>query len=171
MSVMWRPPPSDCGAVVTAAEALGIREYDFFRLAFRRWSGREPDGKALERTFVAYMFHQRVPSCVRHLSREVLQLKGSGTLRPGAFGVAAFERRQPLPRLGRFSWGLVAGAIVVLFLMSLDVSYMRDRSIPLGCPGATGSMFFDRLAGFFKGGPERACPEFAYPGTEDAPKP
>ncbi len=171
MNMMWPPAPADCGAVATAAEALGIREYDFFRLAFRRWSGREPGGKALEGTFVAYMFHQRVPACVRHLSREVLQLKGSGTLRPGAFGVAAFERRQPLPRLGRFSWRLAAGAIVVLFLMSLDVSYMRDRSIPLGCPGATGSMFFDQLADFFKGRPERACPEFAYPGTEDAPKP
>ena len=106
MNMMWPPAPSDCGAVVKAAEALGIGEYDFFRLAFRRWSGHEPDGKALEQAFVAYMFHQRVPPCVRHLSREVLQLKGSGTLRPGAFGVAAFERRQPLPRLGRFSWRL-----------------------------------------------------------------
>ncbi len=171
MSAMWHPAPSDCGAVVTAAEALGIGDYDFFRLGFRRWSGREPDGKALERTFVTYMFHQRVPACVRHLSREVLQLKGSGTLDPGAFSIAAFERRQPLPRLGRFSWRLAAGAIVVLFLMSLDVSYMRDRSIPLGCPGGTGSMFFDRLAGFFNGGAERACPEFAYPGTGDAAKP
>ncbi len=28
-----------------------------------------------------------------------------------------------------------------------------------------------RLGAFFNGGPERACPEFAYPGTEDAPKP
>ncbi len=98
MNMMWPPAPADGGAVATAAEALGIREYDLFRLAFRRWSGREPDGNALERTFVAYMFHQRVPPCVRHLSREILQLKGSGTLRPGAFGVAAFERRQPLPR-------------------------------------------------------------------------
>ncbi len=168
MSVIWPPAPSDCGAVVTAAEALGIREYDLFRLAFRRWSGREPDGNALERTFVAYMFHQRVPPCVRHLSREILQLKGSGTLRPGAFGVAAFERRQPLPRLGRFSWRLAAGAIVVLFLMSLDVSYMRDRSIPLGCPGATGSMFFDRLARIFISDSDLACPEFAYPGAADA---
>ena len=102
MSVIWRPAPADCGAVAAAAEALGIGEYDFFRLAFRRWSGREPDGKTLERTFVAYMFHQRVPPCVRHLGREVLQLKGSGTLRLGAFGIAAFERRQPLPRLAGF---------------------------------------------------------------------
>ncbi len=117
------------------------------------------------------MFHQHVPPCVRHLGREVLQMKGSGTLRPGAFGVTAFEGRQPLPRLGRFSWRLAAGAIVVLFLMSLDVSYMRDRSIPLGCAGATGSMFFDRLGAFFIGRPERACPEFAYPRTEDARKP
>ena len=54
MNMMWPPAPSDCGAVVTAAEALGIGEYDFFRLGFRRWSGHEPDGKALERTFAAY---------------------------------------------------------------------------------------------------------------------
>ncbi len=171
MNMMWPPAPSDCGAVVEAAEALGIREYDFFRLAFRRWSGREPDEKAVERAFVAYMFHQRVPACVRHLGREVLQLKGSGTLDPGAFGIGGFTRRQPLPRLGRFSWRLMAAAIFVLFLMSLDVSYMRDRSIPLGCPGATGSMFFDRLAVIFIGDSDLACPEFAYPGTEDASKP
>ncbi len=171
MNMMGPPPPSDCGAVAAAAEALGIGEYDFFRLAFRRWSGREPQGKALEGIFVAYMFHQRVPPCVRHLGREVLKLKGSGALDPAAFGLAAFERRQPLPRLGRFSWRLAAGAMVVLFLMSLDVSYMRDRSIPLGCPGATGSMFFDRLGAFFGGAPERACPDFAYPGTEDAREP
>ena len=171
MNMMWPPAPSDGGAVVEAAEALGIREYDFFRLAFRRWSGREPDEKAVEQAFVAYMFHQRVPACVRHLSRDVLHLKGSGTLDPGAFGIGGFTRRQPLPRLGRFSWRLVAGAIVVLFLMSLDVSYMRDRSIPLGCSGATGSMFFDRLAGIFIGDSDRACPQFAYPGATDAPKP
>ena len=97
------PIPSDCDAVVEAAEALVIREYDFFRLAFRRWSGREPEEKALERAFIAYMFHQRVPACVRHLSRDVLHLKASGTLDPGAFGIGGFTRRQPLLRLGRFS--------------------------------------------------------------------
>ena len=149
MNMMGSPTPSDCDAVVEAAEALVIREYDFFRLAFRRWSGREPEEKAMERTFVAYMFHQRVPACVRHLSRDVLHLKASGALDPGAFGIGGFTRRQPLLRLGRFSWRLVAAAIVVLYLMSLDVSYMLDRSIPLGCPGATGSMFVDRLAWIF----------------------
>ena len=171
MNMMWPPAPSDCGAVVEAAEALAIREYDFFRLAFRRWSGREPEKKAMERVFVAYMFHQRVPACVRHLSRDVLNLKASGTLDPDAFGIGGFTRRQPLLRLGRFSWRLLAAAIVVLFLMSLDVSYMRDRSIPLGCPGATGSMFFDRLAGIFISDSDLACPEFAYPGATDASRP
>ncbi len=168
MNMMGSPTPSDCDAVVEAAEALVIREYDFFRLAFRRWSGREPEKKAMERAFVAYMFHQRVPACVRHLSRDVLNLKASGTLDPDAFGIGGFTRRQPPLRLGRFSWRLLAAAIVVLFLMSLDVSYMRDRSIPLGCPGATGSMFFDRLARIFISDSDLACPEFAYPGAADA---
>ena len=32
MNMMWSPTPSDCGAVVEAAEALAIREYDFTRV-------------------------------------------------------------------------------------------------------------------------------------------
>ena len=171
MNAMGHSVPSDRGAAVEAAEALGIREYDFFRLALRRWSGREPEDKAVERVFVAYMFDQGVPAYVRHLTRQVLQLRDSSILDPGAFGIDDFERRQPLPRLGGFSWRLAAAAIGVILLMSLDTTYARDRSIPLGCPGATGSVFFDRLAGMFKGDADRTCPEFVYPGAKDAPRP
>ena len=130
MNNVWPPAPPDCGAVVKAAEALGIREYDFFRLAFRRWNGREAEEKEFERTFVAYMFHQIVPAWVRHFSREVLQLQETGTLDPRAFGIDGFQRRQPLPRLGGFSWRLVAVAILLVLLMSLDTTYVRDPSVP-----------------------------------------
>ncbi len=171
MNAIGHSAPSDRGAAVEAAEALGIREYDFFRLALRRWSGRDPADKAVERAFVAYMFGHGVPAYVRHLTRQVLQLRESGILDPGAFGIDAFERRQPLPRLGGFSWCLVAAAIGVVLLMSLDATYVRDRSIPLGCPGATGSEFFDRLAGMFTGESGPTCPEFVDPGATDAPRP
>ena len=60
----------DGRAVIDAAQALRIREYDLFRAAFRRWWGREADTKALERVFVAYMFHQVVPPWVRHFCRQ-----------------------------------------------------------------------------------------------------
>ncbi|MFQ5764974.1 MAG: hypothetical protein ACE5GT_08605 [Rhodospirillales bacterium] len=169
MNVVWPPPATKCSVVVRAAEALGISEYDFFRLAFRRWSGREADNHALEQAFVAYMFHQSVPAWVRHLSREVLEQLDTGTLDPEAFGVSGFKRRYPLPRLGRFSWRLMAGVMVILLLMSLDTTYVRNPSVPMGCPGATGSMFFDRLAQFFKGGPNHACPALPESIRDDRP--
>lgn len=170
MNVVWPPPATKYSVVVRAAEALGISEYDFFRLAFRRWSGREADSQALEQAFVAYMFHQTVPPWVRHLSRDVLEHLDAGTLDPEFFGVAGFKRRYPLPRLGRFSWRLMAGVMVILFLMSLDTTYVRNPSVPIGCPGATGSMFFDRLAQFFKGEPDRACPAPPEGIADDRPR-
>ena len=61
MNFIFASESSDLGDVVEAAEALGISEYDFFCLAYRRWSGHEPEEKELEGTFVTYMFHQNIP--------------------------------------------------------------------------------------------------------------
>ena len=167
MNMIWLPAPTGCGSVVKAAEALGISEYDFFRLAYRRWSGHEAFGDVLEQTFVDYMFHRRVPMWVRHLSREVLELRDADCLDPQDFDIDDLQRRQPIPRLGRFSWRLVAAAIFLIFLMSMDTTYMKDPAAPVGCPGATGSMFFDRLAGMFKQRSNLSCSTFTYPGTRD----
>ena len=53
MNFIFASESSDLGDVIEAAEALGISEYDFFRLAFRRWSGHGPEQKKLEETYVS----------------------------------------------------------------------------------------------------------------------
>jgi len=164
MDVVWAPPSPDPRAIVAASEALGISEFDFFRLAFKRWSGREPDESTLERTFVAYMFEQKAPHWARHLSREILRRRHDGTLDPAAFDISGLRRRPPLPRLGRFSWSIVALTLLIVFLMSLETTYIKDRSIPPGCPGSSGSIFLDRFAGWIFKPTAAVCPPFTYPG-------
>lgn len=137
------PAVMDCRAVMQAASLLKICEFDFFRLAFRRWSGREAEEKFLERTFADYMFHQTVPTFVRHLSREIIRLKEQGALDVRAFGAEFYRKRHPLPSLGKLSMALVAVAMVVLFIFfSASTPILETRPVP-GCPGATGSKFFE----------------------------
>ncbi len=157
MGVMWPPDPSDCGAVVTAVEALGIREYDFFRLAFRRWSGREPDGKALERAFVAYMFHQSVPACVRHLSRHVLARAAEGRLNGAELGALKYTRPPPPPRHGRFYVGITAALVVLYCVALLNVSYDPGTSAPMACYGGPGFRFISDLAHAVSGKEPPSC--------------
>jgi hypothetical protein len=164
MNAIRSPSSSDATAVTAAAEGLGISEFDFFRVAYRRWCGREPDETKLEKIFVAYIFHRSTPHWVRHLSREVLQRRRAGRLDPEAFGVAGFTRRMPMPRLGRFSWQMMALMLVIVFLMSLETTYVKDRTIPAGCPGTSGSIFLDRFAGWIFKDDDVVCPPFTYPG-------
>ena len=105
MTVIWPLALSDPGDIIKAAEALRISEYDFFRLSFRRWSGREPDEKVLEQAFVAYMFHQTVPPWVRHLAREVLALEAKGRMNIRAFGAQKYRRLPPPSRHGGLYMG------------------------------------------------------------------
>lgn len=167
MNAIWAPPPPDAQAVAEAAEALAISEFDFFRLAFRRWCGREADDSTLEKAFVAYMFEQTAPHWARHLCREVLRRRRDGTLDPEAFGIDGLRRRQPLPRLGRFSWSMMAGMILIVLLMSFDTTYVRHRDFPMGCPGYSGSKFLDRYVGVLIRGRDTDCPAFVYPARDE----
>lgn len=167
MNMIWAPPSPDPRAVAAASEALGISEFDFFRLAFRRWSGREPDNRTLERAFVAYMFQQSAPHWARHLCRDVLQRRRTGRLDPHAFGIAGLVRRQPLPRLGRFSWSMMAMGIVIVLLISFDTTYVKNRNFPPGCPGFSGSLFLDNYVGPWFKKHDADCPLFTYPARDE----
>ena len=147
----------DGRAVIDAAQALRIREYDLFRAAFRRWWGREADTKALERVFVAYMFHQVVPPWVRHFCRQVLEMQHRDRLDPEALGVAGFRRTERPPPLGGLYVALTSIAALVLYLMILTTTYDAGTSAPIGCSGGPGLKFFTNLAHVFADKPPTRC--------------
>lgn len=75
-TIFLEPPPksggSDAKGVSAAACYLQVAEFRVFELAWRDWHGAEPDVKTVEPHFARYMFHQTVPSWVRHYVRKVL---------------------------------------------------------------------------------------------------
>ena len=148
---------ADGRAVIDAAQALRIREYDLFQAAFRRWWGREADSKALERVFVAYMFHQVVPPWVRHFCRLVLEMQRLGRLDREALGVAGFQPTERPPPLGRLYVALTSVAALVLYLMILTATYDPGTSASIGCSGGPGLKFFTDLAHAFAGTPPPDC--------------
>jgi hypothetical protein len=152
---------ADCRAVTEAALALGIGEFDFFRLAYRRWFGRQPDEHLLEKAFAAYMFGQAVPTWVRHLGRQVIDRRRRGTLDAESFGAGRYR-----DRVARHPHGpvLFAGAIaiwLVLFAMLLGTRYDPRTSPPSPpsrlCTGTTGSYFYESWANLLAGRPPPPC--------------
>jgi hypothetical protein len=78
---------SDVADVLEATALLEVTEFEFFRIAYRRWYGREVDDDVLERLYLPYMFHRRVPLWVRQLARDVIQKAEDEALDPRAYGV------------------------------------------------------------------------------------
>lgn len=111
----------DCRSVSDAATLLGLREFDYFRLAYRRWFGEQPYPDRLERAFVDYMMRQRVPPWVRMLTWQVISADRAGTLQPVAFGAERYRDRPQRPRSGpayiagfAVVWMLLFGALIEL---------------------------------------------------------
>lgn len=149
---------SGCHAVVVAAAVLGLREYDFFRLAYRRWFGRLPDEAALEAAFSRYMFAQSVPPWARHLSREVLDRRRQGTLDADALGAGRFRDRPARHPHGRLYVGAVVAVWIVLFGVILNTRYDPDPSAPVPlCVTETGSIFYESWARLIAGKPPPRC--------------
>ena len=95
----------DVAMVQRAAGLLQIPEFDFFRLAYRRWHGRSARDRELEPGFMRYLLGRRVPPWARHLAREVHERDQERSLVPRDYGVApvlpppadaASERRRQL---------------------------------------------------------------------------
>ena len=146
MNLICSRESSDLGDVIRSAEALNISEYDFFRLAFRRWSGREPEDKALERLFVDYMFYQTVPHWVRHLTRDVNARVMEGRLDLAEIGALDYRHRPPLPRHGRRCVGLLVAATVLYSVALMSVTYDPETSAPMPCYGGPGFKVISEMA-------------------------
>lgn len=148
----------DCRVVVEAAQALGLTEFDFFRLAYRRWFGRQPDEKLLEKVFAAYMFGRAVPSWARHLSRQVVDQHRRGTLDPESLGAGRYRERITRPRQGPLVFAGVMAIWLVLFSMLLNTRYDPGTSAPPQfCPGTTGAYFYEAWAHLIAGKPVPPC--------------
>ena len=149
---------ADCRAVTEAALALGVGEFDFFRLAYRRWFGRQPDEHLLEKAFAAYMFGQAVPSWVRHLGRQVIDRRRQGTLDGESFGAGCYRDRVTRHPQGPV---LVAGTIAIgLVLLAMILGIRDDPGTsppPPLCTGTTGAYFYEAWANLLAGRPPPPC--------------
>ncbi|MBC8337622.1 MAG: hypothetical protein H8E39_02930 [Alphaproteobacteria bacterium] len=148
---------SDLGRVIRAAEALGITEFDFFRLAYRRWSGQEPGPRMLESTFAVYMFQQTVPHWVRHLAREVNARAARGRLDTVAHEAMKYRKRLPPPRNGRLCVGAVVVGVLLYTIALMDISYGPGTSAPMPCYGGPGLKFFSEMAYSVSGQKPPSC--------------
>lgn len=148
----------DCLAVAEAALALGLKEFDFFRLAYRRWFGRQPDEKLLEKAFAAYMFGRVVPTWVRHLSRQVVDHRRLGSLDAEALGAGRYRDRVTRHPKGPIVFAGVMAIWLVLFSMLLGTRYHPVTSaLPPSCPGTTGAHFYEAWAHILAGKPVPPC--------------
>ena len=120
-----------CRGVAEAAAALGLLEYDFVRLAYRRWFGRQPADADLERAFARYMFHGSVPGWVTHLVRQVHEAQAAGPLPADAFGASRYRDRPARPRHGRLWVAGFAAAWFAFFLAILGARYDPGTAAPV----------------------------------------
>lgn len=160
MSFTETTADDDCKTLMDATAALDIREIDFFRLAFRRWHGRDIPAPDLERAFAAYMFRNVVPSWARHFSRIVLVAAAAGRLNPAELGAPKFAY-QPPPRHGRLYVGVTLAVLVFYCVALTRIGYDPQTSAPLPCYGGPGLTFVAGLAHAVGGTPPPKCPPAA----------
>lgn len=148
----------DARRAMDKATALDLREIDYFRLAYRRWYGRDIRSRQLERAFAEYMFHREVPIWVRHFSRQVSEGEASGALDPLAFGAGRYKRQPPPPpRYGKVTVALTIGAFVLYSFVLMDTSYHPQTSAPMYCQGGGGLKFFADMAHAISGKERPPC--------------
>jgi hypothetical protein len=148
----------DRHAAIDAAEALGLKEFEFFRLAYRRWFGRQPDLTFLEHAFVDYLFSGRLPPWVRQLAREVQAAQRQGRLTGGAFDSAAYRDRPSRHPHGH----IYIGAVLVIWFafVSVLMNLRPDSMSPATgtCAAMSGLPVVEVVGGLFAGG-RRSCDE------------
>jgi hypothetical protein len=129
-------------AVGAAAGRLEVGEFELFRLAHRRWHGREAEGDALERAFSAYLRGRGTPFWVRHYAREVLRAG------PG----------DAPPRHGRAILAAACAAFLLLSGLLLGTAPVPAEPKPLSCAGGgPGLVLLENFAYGFAGRARPPC--------------
>ncbi len=111
-------PTPDVRDVVTACEALNVREIKLFRLAFARWFGRDASENELEKPFMRYLLAHQAPMWVRQFAREVLRQKTQGILDPTQFGLPPraprADRDGSFETVCRVLWAVAWGVMIAI---------------------------------------------------------
>jgi len=157
MNFVFDQIPDDSRQANDAAAAMGMREIDFFRLAYRRWNGHDLEDDRLERVFADYMFHEEIPHWVRHFAREVLELRDAEVLEPSSLGAEDFRRQIPLPRRPRLTVGFVAVVFLVYSFALVETTYYPGDSSPMHCQGGPGLKFITEVAHAVNGNQAKFC--------------
>jgi len=144
----------DTRAVIQAADALSLREFDLFRLAYSRWHGHDATEKYIETTFAAYMFQERVPPWVRHFCRDVLTRQSLNRLDPVELGANRYRRRDKVPRVGRLFLAIAGILMLIVYLSILNTSLGPDEK---ACPDSIPNRFIEQWAYLIQGKPLPPC--------------
>lgn len=110
-------PSPDVTAVVAASEALNVREFNLFRVAYAWWYGRDASEKDVERPFMRYLFTEQAPPWVRQFAREVLDRKSQGRLDPKHYGLPPL----PAPPTISGAQALLRGVWFALWVMAVAI--------------------------------------------------
>jgi len=62
--------------VLTATKLRGLTEFQLFEHAFNKHVQAEDSVTKIEKSFVAYLFHEDIPTWVRLYSRDILDAHG-----------------------------------------------------------------------------------------------
>ena len=124
-------PPRLERPVAELAARLEIREIDVFRLAHRWWFGREPEARALERVFAAYMFRGMLPLWARHYARDALNVGPVNAEAARRLGLDRLPGPAPAPRHGRLVVAATAAVFTLLFAGNLTTTYDPRTSAPI----------------------------------------
>ena len=158
MFIQFERTPDDARRALDAATALDLREIDLFRLAYRRWHGRDIRPGLLEHTFAEYMFHRRVPIWVRHFARQVFDNEASGSLDALALGAGRYKHRPaPPPKHAKFIVAVTLGATVLYSFVLMDIGTHPQAAAPLYCQGGAGFKFFTDMSYAFSGKKRPPC--------------
>lgn len=122
MDIGYRQPRElispDLLLVRHAARILRLKEFDLMRAAWQSWFGQTPDDKVVERIFVAYLFHQKVPHWLRHFARRVVRESERGSIDPRLLADGDYPRQEPLAEPGEgYVTAIYIAAVVIAFLV------------------------------------------------------
>ena len=127
----------DANLVAEAANRLAVGEFQFFQLAYYSWNGQDAEPKAMEREFLLYMLHDKVPPWVRQYARQIIRQDDEGQLDPGLASYHRFDRGTSSPDANYTKGGWLK--VIATLLAALGLIYLMlvgwniDPSQPPRC--------------------------------------